>query len=135
MPRNKKTEDLLRVLGQRVPSAPPVPTKTPPSLHQPLREERTVAKTTGPSRPPVPKGRRGKAVQFWLHTEDEKLIRELAVWLAPHRKRINDSLVVKAVLRAAKTGPGLLSAYDDALSTDGRSKGRIKTRKQVSKSA
>jgi hypothetical protein len=46
---------------------------------------------------------------------DEKLIRELAAWLAPHRKRINDTLIVRAVLRAAKTGPQLLAAYDEAL--------------------
>jgi len=135
MPRNKKTDDLLRVLGQRVPSAPPVLAKNPLPPHEPRREERVASKIGSLSRPPAPKGRRGKAVQFWLHTEDEKLIRELAVWLAPHRKRINDSLVVKAVLRAAKTGPGFLAAYDDALSTDGRSKGRMKTRKQAGKSA
>lgn len=56
-----------------------------------------------------------KAIQFYLHEADEKLIREFAVWLAPHRRRINDSLVVKAVLRAAKTGPDLLAAYDEGL--------------------
>jgi hypothetical protein len=68
------------------------------------------------------RGIRGRKIDFYLHAEDEKLIREFAVWLAPHRKRINDSLVVKAVLRAAKTGPGLLAAYDAAVSVDGRSR-------------
>jgi hypothetical protein len=63
----------------------------------------------------APQIARGKAIQFYLHEPDEKLIREFAVWLAPHRKRINDSLVVKAVLRAAKTGPDLLAAYDEGL--------------------
>lgn len=129
MTRNKKTEDLLRVLGQQIPSAAPTPAKKPLPLPGPGSKQRVITKTSSSSRPSAPKGKRGKAIQFWLHTEDEKLIRELAVWLAPHRKRINDSLVVKAVLRAAKTGPSLLAAYDDALSTDGRSKGRLKTRK------
>lgn len=130
MPRNTKTEDLLKVLGQRVPSAAAAPAKDVRYSNEP-RSERRISKKASPQlRPPVMKGRRGKAVQFWLHEEDEKLIRELAVWLAPQRKRINDSLVVKAVLRAVKTGPPLLSGYDDALSTDGRTKGRSKTRNE-----
>jgi ribosomal protein S4E len=45
-----------------------------------------------------------------------------AVWLAPHRKRINDSLVIKAVLRSAKTGHELLAAYDAAVKVDGRTR-------------
>jgi hypothetical protein len=71
---------------------------------------------------------RGKAVQVYLHAEDEKIIRELAVWLAPHRKRINDSLVIKTVLRAAKTGPELLAAYDAAVKVDGRTREKRRTR-------
>ena len=70
----------------------------------------------------VPPSVRGKAIQFYLHAPDEKLIREFAVWLAPHRKRINDSLVLKTVLRAAKTGPDLLAAYDAAVKVDGRTR-------------
>lgn len=69
---------------------------------------------------PVLSSKRGKAIQFYLHTEDEKLIREFFVWLAPHRKRVNDSLVIKTVLRAAKTGPDFLAAYDKAVKVDGR---------------
>jgi hypothetical protein len=57
---------------------------------------------------------------MWLHTEDLKLIQELAVWLLSQRKRINTSLVVKTVLRAAKTGPELLAAYDEAVKVDAR---------------
>jgi len=63
----------------------------------------------------VPSTAHGKAIQFYLHESDEKLIREFAVWLSPHRKRINDSLVIKAVLRTAKTGPGLLAGYDEGI--------------------
>jgi hypothetical protein len=57
---------------------------------------------------------------MWLHEEDQKLIQELAVWLLSQRKRINSSLVVKTVLRAAKTGPALLAAYDEAVKVDAR---------------
>jgi hypothetical protein len=63
----------------------------------------------------VPSAAHGKGIQFYLHESDENLIREFAVWLSPHRKRINDSLVIKAVLRAVKTGPGLLAGYDEGI--------------------
>ncbi len=92
------------------------PPAAPATPRQTLRTEQSAAKTKQPRERSVPpKASRGKAIQFYLHEPDEKLIREFAVWLAPHRKRINDSLVVKAVLRAAKTGPDLLAAYDDGL--------------------
>jgi hypothetical protein len=128
MERNKKAQDLLRLLGQRTPSATPAVAKTATPPPPTRTNERHEPRTPGPARP-APKGRRGKAVQFWLHEEDEKLIRELKVWLTPHRKMISDSLVVKAVLRAAKTGKELLAAYDDALTTDSRFKTHPKGRK------
>jgi len=111
------------VLGQRTPQR-----ESPTPKKQPLPQTsssvpRRVAETTAPRpRKMAARGIRGRKIDFYLHAEDEKLIREFAVWLAPHRKRINDSLVVKAVLRAAKTGPGLLAAYDAAVSVDGRSR-------------
>jgi len=75
-----------------------------------------------PKRPAGATSTRGKPVQLYLHDEDQRLIRELAVWLAPHRKRINDSLIVKTALGAARTGPQLLAAYDDAVKVDGRTR-------------
>ena len=128
MAQNKKEQDLLKLLGR--PAAAQAPA-TPPQQSTPEREpvsrsaRKTAPKaTTAPKKPPQSAQGiiRGRRIQFYLHDADEKLIRELAVWLAPHRKRINDSLVIKAVLRAAKTGPGLLAAYDDAVAIDGRSK-------------
>ena len=127
--KHSKTADLLKVLGQKVPHASPhvsrpaspakaAPKPSPTDIRKP-REEHRVAKFA-----PI----RGKAIQLYLHPQDEKLIREFAVWLAPHRKRINDSLVVKAVLRAAKTGPELLAAYDAALKVDGRIRNTRKPR-------
>lgn len=63
-------------------------------------------------------------MHIWLHAEDQKLIQELAVWLLSQRKRINTSLVLKTVLRAAKTGPQLLAAYDEAVKIDARLPGK-----------
>jgi hypothetical protein len=116
MAKNNKAADLLRLLGHKAPTATPVikPTVAPMA---PSTRTAPSGGRTKPSQPrsSPPKGEHGKAIQFYLHEADEKLIREFAVWLAPHRKRINDSLVVKAVLRAAKTGPELLAAYDKGL--------------------
>jgi len=128
MDKRKKTADLLRVLGQRTPSVPasslkqePLARSPRPQSHRqgtPESSQSRAARSRPPARPPI----RGKAIQFYLHEPDEKLIREFAVWLAPHRKRINDSLVVKTVLRAAKTGSELLAAYDAAVKVDGRTR-------------
>ncbi len=128
MKKHSKTEDLLKILAQRTPHAPPAPPKLerPVSSPQPKEQKTKSAaqSNTAAGRPrvAVPPPVRGKAIQFYLHAPDEKLIREFAVWLAPHRKRINDSLVLKTVLRAAKTGPDLLAAYDAAVKVDGRTR-------------
>jgi hypothetical protein len=140
MPKPSKAADLLRVLGgQKTPTDTPADkTVAAPEPTTPGKAERQTAppspkKGVRPSHAPAsrpPKAIRGKAIQFYLHEGDEKLIREFAAWLAPHRKRINDSLVVKAVLRAAKTGPALLAAYDEAVAIDGRTKVHKKGRQQ-----
>ncbi len=117
MTKNTKAADLLKILGQK-----------PPAPAQPKPQPKPAAQAAPSQRPkqhPRPRpasAARGKGVHLWLHPEDERLIRELSVWLLPHRRRVNDSLVVKAVLRAAKTGPALLAAYDEALKTDGRTR-------------
>ena len=71
--------------------------------------------------PPTPR-RVGKPVQFWLHEADRTLIRELSAWLAGQGIRPTDSMVVRAALRMARTGPGLLECYRHAASLDGRLK-------------
>jgi hypothetical protein len=132
MPKPNKAADLLKILGgQKAPGAdmPPARPETrqaeAPAVKTTHQAPPTLKRAGKPSQAPAsraPKAVRGKAIQFYLHDGDEKLIREFAAWLAPHRKRINDSLVVKAVLRAAKTGPALLAAYDEAVAIDGRTK-------------
>jgi hypothetical protein len=122
MAKHNKTEDLLRVLEQKTPSLVATPQAVPAATPAPSARQETKPPTLKAD-PPVGASQqaiRGKAIQFYLHDADEKLIRELAVWLMSNRKRINDSLVIKAVLRAAKTGPELLAAYDAAVQVDGR---------------
>jgi hypothetical protein len=124
MAKHSKTEDLLKVLGQK-PPVPPQPAAPPPER----RVTRPAAQAPRKTKPRVEHPRdaapapvRGKAIQFYLHEQDQKLIHELSAWLASQRKRINDSLVMKTVLRAAKTGPELLAAYDAAVKVDGRTR-------------
>jgi hypothetical protein len=129
MAKSSKTADLLKVLGAKAPNlerpsgtpAPEVPLKTPETSPPSRKTRQATTRAPAPENPP-PGLIRGKAVQFYLHDEDQKLIRELAVWLAPHRRRINDSLIIKMALRAAKTGPDLLAAYDAAVEVDGRTR-------------
>jgi len=123
MAKHNKAADLLKLLGGKAPTATQAPK---PRVAPRARTEHPAGQKKQPQpRAAPPRRGRGKAIQFYLHEADEKLIREFAVWLAPHRRRINDSLVVKAVLRAAKTGPDLLAAYDDGLAvTKAHQKGR-----------
>lgn len=125
MKRSSKTADLLKVLGAKLASSPkpvaakprPVTRAATPPLPKPRPQKRQPARTAVPAQ----KGFiRGKDVHIWLHDEDQRLIQELAVWLLSQRKRINSSLVLKTVLRAAKTGPDLLAAYDEAIKVDAR---------------
>lgn len=125
MKPRSKTAELLKVLGQKsVPTTPakaaPVPVERSDRTHDAPRRASGPRKPKSRSREAATQSIRGRAIQFYLHAPDEKLIREFAVWLAPHRKRINDSLVIKSVLRAAKTGSELLAAYDAAVKVDGR---------------
>jgi len=124
MAKPDKAADLLKILGQKD-RAPEVPVEAAApeqgrsqAAAPPKKRAKAPSPAAGQASPKQPI--RGKAVQFYLHEADERLIRELAVWLLPHRKRINDSLVIKTVLRAAKTGPDLLAAYDAAVKVDGR---------------
>lgn len=69
-----------------------------------------------------PKARVGRAITFWFHDEDRRLIRELAAWLAGQGLRPTDSMVVRAALRMAKTGGALIDAYQEEAKLDGRIK-------------
>lgn len=116
-----KASDLLKLLSEQTPSAPPPESKAPaPAASQQPANKKPKQKATTTPKPAAATPRRGRGVHLWFHEEDEKLIRELSVWLHTQRPRINDSLVIKAVLRAAKTGSALLAAYDEAVKIDGR---------------
>lgn len=64
----------------------------------------------------------GRPVQFWMHEEDRRILRELSAWLAGQGVRASDSLVIRTALRSAKAGGELLQAYHEAAKLDGRLK-------------
>jgi hypothetical protein len=114
-----KADSLLAALQRTVPDRPStapqatvdVATETPQRSRAANRPRRSaLAKTKG----------RGQPAQFWFHDEDRALVRELAAWVAGQGIRTTDSLVIRAALRAAKTGPEFLDAYRQASKLDGR---------------
>jgi hypothetical protein len=85
-----------------------------------MKQEQLLRGKKAPKTPK--KSRVGKPVQFWLHDEDRRLVRELAAWLAAQGERTTDSLVIRSALRMTSTGSAFLKAYRQASQLDGRLK-------------
>jgi hypothetical protein len=107
MKKSSHVNELLAAIQRKAPAAPLVEEPTPPQEAM---------------RPPVRRGRVGRPVQFWMHEEDRRILRELSAWLAGQGVRASDSLVIRTALRSAKTGAALLEAYHEAAKLDGRLK-------------
>ena len=120
-PKNS-VNDLLAAI-KRQPTAPEQTKAQKQPVSLPEQEE--LAKRMTSKKQAAEKkttSRMGKPSQFWMHDEDRKLVRELSAWLAGQGIRPTDSMVIRAVLRLAKTGNGLLEAYWQAAKLDGRIK-------------
>lgn len=114
MKNSKNVDELLAAIQRKAPGAPePVQhaAAAPASARAAVRPE-----------PAVHRGRIGRPVQFWMHDEDRRILRELSAWLAGQGVRASDSLVIRTALRSAKTGAELLEAYREAAKLDGRLK-------------
>jgi hypothetical protein len=122
-PKNNVTDLLAAIKRQPTNATPEKAVEEAPPTKQ--AEGKTSARLDAPKKLAAdkkPKRKIGRAVQFWMHDEDIKLVRELSAWLAGQGIRPSDSLVIRAVLRLAKTGSGLLEAYAQAAKLDGRLK-------------
>ena len=126
MSKKNNVSDLLAAISRKMPEAPPpapavieLPTETK-QVEGPVK--RKAEKASAPTAAKKPKRKIGRAVQFWMHDEDTQLVRELSAWLAGQGVRPSDSMVIRAALRYAKTGSGLLEAYWQASRLDGRLK-------------
>jgi hypothetical protein len=122
-----KIDGLLAAVQRKAPTATePTPEPVPATGSEAVassgpRPKPTVRATAGP------KSRVGKPVQFWLHDEDRRLVRELSAWLAGQGERPTDSMVIRSALRMAHTNAELLKAYRQASQLDGRLKQHKKT--------
>lgn len=120
--KSSNVSSLLAAIQRKAPNAPPTPEVVPPEAiatdeAQPRRKAARRAEPAAGS-----KSRVGKPVQFWLHDEDRQLVRELAAWLAGQGIRTTDTMVIRSVLRMAKTGGELLDAARQTAQLDGRLK-------------
>lgn len=116
--RRTKAETLIAAIQRKAPIAAPLEPDAPEPIAAEARPQSTRQHHTNA----LSKSRAGQPVQFWLHDEDRKLVRELAAWLAGQGLRPTDSMVIRAALRTAKTGGQLLEAYRQASRLDGRLK-------------
>src|SRR5476649_138172 len=117
MSSKQNAANLLAAIQRKGPPGSSEPGATPVTVAEPERARQRSRRVEAAAAPAC---RVGKPVQFWLHDEDRRLVRELAAWLAGHGIRSTDSMVIRAVLRTAKTGAELLDAYRQAALLDGR---------------
>ena len=122
--QKSNVSDLLAAIKRQPTNAPPekkIEEAFPVGSPETEKQSRPAAsKKAVPEK--KPKSKMGKPVQYWMHDEDTKLVRELSAWIAGQGIRPSDSMVIRAVLRFAKTGSGLVEAYWDAAKLDGRIK-------------
>jgi hypothetical protein len=119
--KSNNVNSLLATIQRKAPSNP-AQDEPPPEAPVEGQAEKLRKPAQRAAAPVVGRSRVGKPVQFWLHDEDRRLVRELAAWLAGQGERPTDSMVIRAALRMAKTDPDLLKAYRQASQLDGRLK-------------
>ncbi len=106
-----KMDALLQTIQQAPSVAVSSPAHTSPEQTTPAQGTQTPA-----ARPP------GRFSSIYLNEQDQRLLRELSVWFAGQGLRINDTLVLRIALRAARPGSELLAAYEEAVKSDRRFK-------------
>jgi len=122
-PKTSNVNKLIAAIQRKAPTAPQPTPEIAPAKTVAAREAQPHRKAARRAEPAAAsKSRVGKPVQFWLHDEDRKLVRELAAWLAGQGIRTTDTMVIRSALRMAKTGGELLEAARQASQLDGRLK-------------
>lgn len=115
--KSSNVNDLLAAIQRQVPTAAPAPAveaaHQEPAAPAPASAKKAKASDT---RKPVHK------LQFYLHDDDRRTIRELSAWLAGQGIRASDSLIIRSALQLTKTGGDLLKTYRQLAERDGRLK-------------
>src|ERR1035438_8679947 len=119
--KSDNVNSLLATIQRKAPSNP-TPEEPQPETAVKGQPEARRKPAQRAEAPVAGRSRVGKPVQFWLHDEDRRLVRELAAWLSGQGIRSTDSMVIRAALRTARTGSELLEAYRQASQLDGRLK-------------
>jgi len=68
------------------------------------------------------KNKRGRPVNLYLRDADTAKIRELTAFIADKGERTSDSLIVRAAIHAANSGPRFMEAYRQTAAADLRFK-------------
>ena len=107
-PTASKADALLRTIGQMTPELP--------GMAQKAQAKPKPAKAAADAP--------GKFSSIYLNPEDQRLLAELRLWFTGQGRKVNDTLILRAALRAAKQGRELLAACDEAAAADRRRKSR-----------
>jgi len=114
--KSDNVSNLLAAIQRQVPAAPPEPVKK-------VAEETPAAPAASKKKAKASGSRKAAhKLQFYLHDEDRRTIRELSAWLAGQGVRASDSLIIRSALQLTKTGGDLLSTYRQLAELDGRLK-------------
>ena len=117
-----KISELLGTIARTTPTASPAASPdTPENAPQKTAKAKTRRAKAGSGKISAAEApAAGKFSSIYLNTEDQRILRELSVWFAGQGRKINDTLIIRAALRAARTGSDLLAAYDKAVRSDRR---------------
>jgi len=123
--KQDKNADLLNKIRTQIPTVPPGPAITHDETANFNHVDRDLVPNGTPRssqqiaqrhRPTRKEGSRGEGQHIYLHPEDKDIIQDLRRFLTIQgARRVNDSLVIKAALRAVKQDNNLFQAYKSAL--------------------
>ena len=124
-PSKTKMDELLGTIARTTVITSPSQTETSPSVptlvaDEPKTTRRTKSATKSP--PTFAPVTAGKFSSIYLNPEDQRILRELSLWFSGQGRKINDTLIIRTALRAARTGSEFLTAYDEAAGSDRRYK-------------
>lgn len=120
MTKSSKVDALMSIIAQTPSTATPIP--QPPEKAPKAILGGKTPRETRETLPSSSVSATGKFSSIYLNPEDQRIIREFSVWFAGQGRKINDTLIIRAALRAAKTGREFLEAYDKAALSDRRIK-------------
>ena len=114
-PKKSSVNDLLAAIQRQVPTSAPAPVSEAAQDEPAAPALAKKGKASAPRKP-------AHKLQFYLHDEDRRTIRELSAWLAGQGIRASDSLIIRSALQLTRTGSDLLNTYRKLAERDGRFK-------------